>query len=276
MNKCRRSERDLSETKTTILKIGGSVITDKNEELAARTEVINRLVEEVQKAGTRNLIIVHGGGSFGHPTAQKYGIKEGLKDDVQKVGFAETHHVMTVLNGLVMDALVWHNIPAFSMAPSCCVITENGRIKLCEDKVLNTLLKIGFVPVLYGDAVLDEKLGFTVLSGDQIVSYLARKLGASKVVIGVDTDGLYDKDPKITKNARLYTRMTLSELTKVKSKLGGSTAADVTGGMLGKISELISVVESGIPVVMVNAAKPNRIYKALLGEKVEGTVIEKA
>ena len=276
MNKCRRSERDLSETKTTILKIGGSVITDKNEELSARTEVINRLVEEVQKAGIRNLIIVHGGGSFGHPTAQKYDIKEGLKDDVQKVGFAETHHVMTVLNGLVMDALVWHNIPAFSMAPSCCVITENGRIKLCEDKVLNTLLKMGFVPVLYGDAVLDEKLGFTVLSGDQIVSYLARKLGASKVVIGVDTDGLYDKDPKITKNASLYTRMTLSELTKVKSKLGGSTAADVTGGMLGKISELISVVESGIPVVMVNAVKPNRIYKALLGERVEGTVIEKA
>jgi isopentenyl phosphate kinase len=68
----------------------------------------------------------------------------------------------------------------------------------------------------------------------------------------------------------------LSELEKVKSKLGGSTAADVTGGMLGKIAELVPAVEQGIPVVMVNAAKPNRVYKALMGEKVEGTVIEKA
>lgn len=265
----------MSETKPTVLKIGGSVITDKNGELSARTEVINRLAEETQKANVNSLIIVHGGGSFGHPTAQKYGIKEGLKHDAQKVGFAETHHVMTVLNGLVMDALVWHNIPAFSVAPSCCVVTENGRIKLCEDTALKTLLKMGFVPVLYGDAVFDEKLGFTVLSGDQIVAYLARKFGAGKIVIGVDTDGLYDADPKVAKNAKLYTHLTLSELEKVKLKLGGSTATDVTGGMLGKIMELVPAVEQGISVEIVNAAKSKRVYKALMGEKVEGTVIEK-
>ena len=265
----------MSEKKPTILKIGGSVITDKNGELAARTEVINRLAEETQKAGVKNLIIVHGGGSFGHPTAQKYGIKEGLREDAQKVGFAETHHVMTVLNGLVMDALVWHSVPAFSVAPSCCVVTENGRIKTFEDAVLKTLLNMGFVPVLYGDAVLDAKLGFTVLSGDQIVAYLARKFDAGRIVIGVDTDGLYDADPKVAKNARLYKHLTLSELEKVKSKLGGSTAADVTGGMVGKIAELVPAVAQGIPVAIVNAAKPNRVYKALMGEAVEGTVIEK-
>jgi isopentenyl phosphate kinase len=265
----------LSEEKLTILKIGGSVITDKNGELAARTEVINRLAEEIQKANLKNLIIVHGGGSFGHPTAQKYGIKEGLKDDAQKVGFAETHHVMTVLNGLFMDALVWHSIPAFSVAPSCCVVTENGRIKFVEDAVLKMLLDMGFAPVLYGDSVLDEKLGFTVLSGDQLVAYLARKFGAGKIVIGVDTDGLYDADPKVAKNPKLYSRLSLSELEKIRGKLGGSTAADVTGGMVGKIAELVPAVAQGIPVVMVNAAKVNRVYKALMGEAVEGTVIEK-
>ena len=36
--------------KTVILKIGGSVITDKNAELAAKTEIINRLAEEIKKA----------------------------------------------------------------------------------------------------------------------------------------------------------------------------------------------------------------------------------
>ena len=266
----------MSEAKPVILKIGGSVITNKNAELAARTEVINRLAEETQKANIKNLIIVHGGGSFGHPTAQKFGIKEGLKDNSQKVGFAETHHVMTVLNGLVMDALVWHGIAAFSIAPSCCMLTENGRIKSFDDTALRTLLKMGFVPVLYGDAVLDGKLGFTVLSGDQIVSYLARKFGAGKIVIGVDTDGLYDADPKLAKNAKLYKHLTLDDLEKIKLKLGGSAAADVTGGMLGKIVELVSAVELEIPVVMINAAKPNRVYKALAGEVVEGTIIEKA
>jgi isopentenyl phosphate kinase len=265
----------LSEAKPVILKIGGSVITNKDGELAARTEVINRLAEEIQKAHVQNLVIVHGGGSFGHPTAQKYGIKEGLHEETQKVGFAETHHVMTVLNGLVMDSLVWHNIPAISVAPSCCVVTENGRIKTFEDAVFKSYLKMGFVPVLYGDATLDGKLGFTVLSGDQIVSHLARALGAKKIIIGVDTDGLYDADPKVEKNAKMYTHLTLAELEKIKTKFGGSTAADVTGGMLGKVSELIPAVAQGIPVTMVNAAKPNRVYKALMGEAIEGTVIRK-
>ncbi len=265
----------MSEAKPTILKIGGSVITDKNGELAARTEVINRLAEEIQKANAKNLIMVHGGGSFGHPTAQKYGIKDGLKEDAQKVGFAETHHVMTVLNGLVMDSLVWQNIPALSVTPSCCVITENGRIKFFEPAILKMLLNMGFMPVLYGDTTLDEKLGFTVLSGDQIVSYLARKFAAGKIVIGVDVNGLYDADPKVAKNAKLYEHLTLEELKRIKATLGKSTGADVTGGMLGKIAELIPAIEQGIPVAIVNAAKPNRTYKALIGDMVEGTIIEK-
>ena len=265
----------MSETKPIVLKIGGSVITDKNGELAARTESINRLAEEIAKANVKNLVIVHGGGSFGHPTAQKYGIKDGLKNENQKVGFAETHHVMTVLNGLVMDALVWHSIPAVSVTPSSCITTETGRIKLFDETVTKSLLEMGFTPVLYGDATLDEKLGFTVLSGDQIVAYLATKFDARRVVLGVDVDGLYDSDPKTEKNAQLYQQMTLRELKDIKGKLGTSTTADVTGGMLGKITELIASVEHGIPVAIVNASKPDRVYKALIGEKVEGTIIEK-
>jgi len=263
----------MSENKTIVLKIGGSVITDKNGDLAAKTEAINRLAEEVAKANVKNLIVVHGGGSFGHPTAQKHGIKDGFKQDGQRIGFAETHHVMTVLNGLVMDAFVWHEIPAVSIAPSSCVITENGRIKQFEDAALQML---EFTPVLYGDTTVDEKLGFTVLSGDQIVTHLALKFNACKIIMGVDTDGLYNVDPKTDKNAKLYTHLTLKELCTIQSKLAKPSAADVTGGMFGKVNELIPAVEKGIPVSIVNGAKANRVYRALVGEKVEGTLIERA
>jgi isopentenyl phosphate kinase len=136
-------------------------------------------------------------------------------------------------------------------------------------------LSMGFVPVLYGDTTIDEKLGFTVLSGDQIVAYLSRKLGANRIIIGVDTDGLYNADPKLDKNAKLYSHLTLSEVKKIQDKLGKSTVSDVTGGMPGKVSELIPAVEAGIPVMLVNAGKANRVYKALMGQDVEGTVIEK-
>ncbi len=266
----------MSQSKPIVLKIGGSAITDKTGELAAKTEVINRLAEEIKRADIDNLIIVHGGGSFGHPTAQKWGIKDGFKEPSQKLGFAETHHVMTVLNGLVMDALVWHEISAVSYAPSTCFVTENGRIKGCDSGNLEKMMQMGFTPVLYGDAVLDNKIGFTVLSGDQLVAYLAMKFEAEKIIIGVDTDGLYDSDPKTNPNAQPYRHLTLEELKKVQSKLGKSTGKDVTGGMAGKIAEIIPAVEQGIHVTITGATKAQSIMRALIGKDVLGTEIEKA
>lgn len=265
----------LSQARPTVLKIGGSVITDKSQELGVRMDAISRLADEIRDANPQNLIIIHGGGSFGHPIAQKHAIKEGFKEENQIIGFAETHHVMTVLNGLFMDALIWRGIPAVSIAPSSCAMTQNGRIECFEDAPLKQLMKMGFIPVLYGDAVFDTELGFTILSGDQLVSFLAMRFDAEKILIGVDVDGLYDADPKTEAKAKMFEHLTLEELKKVHGRLGGSNACDVTGGMFNKIAELIPAIEHGIPVLIVNASKPKYIYKALKGEKVKGTLIEK-
>jgi isopentenyl phosphate kinase len=266
----------MNDARPVILKIGGSAITDKTGELAAKTEIINRLAEEIKRADLDNLIVVHGGGSFGHPTAEKYGIKEGYKEDpTQKLGFAETHHVMTVLNGLVMDAMIWHEIPAISIAPSSCLITENCKIKYFDETVLKSMAKMIFTPVMYGDVVLDEKLGFTVLSGDDLVAYLALKYNASKVVIGTDTDGLFDSDPKTNPDAKPYKKLTLKELKEIQPKLGKSQGKDVTGGMAGKIAALIPVVENGIHITVTGATKGLSIYRALTDQSVLGTEIEK-
>jgi isopentenyl phosphate kinase len=266
----------MNESKPIILKIGGSAITDKTGQLAAKTEVINRIAEEIKRADLDNLIIVHGGGSFGHPTAQKYEIKNGYKEDpTQKLGFAETHHVMTVLNGLVMDSLIWHEIPAISVAPSSCMVTENGKVKFFDETVFQAMAKMIFTPVLYGDAVLDEKLGFTVLSGDQLVTYLALKYKAEKIVVGVDTDGLFEEDPKNNPNAKPYKHLTLDELKQIQPKLSKAQGTDVTGGMGGKITELIPAIEQGIPVTITGATKALSIYRALTDQSVLGTIIEK-
>ena len=267
----------MNDSNPIILKLGGSAITDKSGELAAKTEIINRLAEEIKRADLDNLIIVHGGGSFGHPTAEKYGIKDGYKEDpTQKLGFAETHHVMTVLNGLVMDALIWHEVPAVSVAPSSCMVTENGKVKFFDETVFKSMAKMTFTPVMYGDAVLDEKLGFTILSGDQLVAYLALKYKATKIVVGTDTDGLFDCDPKTNPNAKPYKQLTLAELKEIQPKLGKAQGKDVTGGMAGKISALIPAIEAGIHVTVTGATKGLSIYRALTDQSVLGTEIEKA
>jgi isopentenyl phosphate kinase len=101
------------------------------------------------------------------------------------------------------------------------------------------------------------------------------KFNAYKIVMGVDCDGLYDADPKVDRNAKMYPHFTLKELQGTQGKLAKPTTVDVTGGISGKVTELIPAVEKGIPVSIVNGSKANRVYRALLGEKVEGTLIEK-
>ena len=260
--------------KPIILKLGGSVITHKEKMLTPNREAINRLAHEISRANVSPLVIIHGGGSFGHPIARAYKINEGFKDSSQMIGFSKTHQAMTELNKIVIDALISHNIPALEVQSSSLIITKSGRIKTLDNKVIEKLFEKGFVPVLYGDVVLDSDRGFAILSGDQLVSSLARQLAAEHIIVGVDVDGLYTSDPKKDKTAKLVRHITLVELEKMRLRISQAAMTDVTGGMLGKIGELILAVKARISVLIVNASKPDNIYKALKGQKVVGTLIE--
>jgi len=184
--------------------------------------------------------------------------------------------MMTVLNGLVMDAMILHEIPSLSIAPSGCIVTENCRIKSFDDTVLKALSKMAYTPVMYGDVVFDDKQGFTVLSGDQLVAYLALKYKATKIVVGVDTDGVFDSDPKTNPNAKPFKSLSLKELKELQPKFGKAQGTDVTGGMAGKIAELIPAVEAGVHVTVTGATKRLSIFRALTDQSVLGTEIEKA
>jgi isopentenyl phosphate kinase len=261
--------------KPTILKLGGSVITDKEKPLTPNLKAIGRLADEIFRAKTSPLILVHGGGSFGHPVAEQYGIANGYVDSSQILGFAATHLAMTLLNSWIMESLISRNIPAVEVNPSSCLLTNNGRIKIMELKPLTRMLKMGIIPVLYGDAVPDQKKGFSILSGDQIVSWLAIKLGAKRIIMGSDVNGLYTDDPKTDPSAQLIEQITLEELKSLKHNIEGSKTTDVTGGMFGKMNEVTLAINHEIETIIVNANVSETIYKALTGEEVLGTVIKK-
>ena len=261
--------------KPIIIKLGGSTITYKAKPKTANHQTIEKLAKEIAETKTRRLIIVHGGGSFGHPLARKYAIDDGFQHLSQVMGFAETHEAMTVLNGTIVKALIRHNIPAVGLAASSFIITKLGRIKKLETDIIARLLNMNFVPVLYGDAVLDSEKGFTILSGDQLIAKLAIDLNADRIIIGVDVDGLYTADPKSDPSAKRIPRMTLNELRRAQSWAESTKVTDVTGGMRGKIIELIPAIEHGVRAMILNARKHDTVRRALMNERVVGTIIEK-
>ncbi|MBT8171740.1 isopentenyl phosphate kinase family protein [Candidatus Bathyarchaeota archaeon] len=259
----------------TVLKLGGSVITDKKKLSTPNIKAIKRLAKEISQSGVSPLILVHGGGSFGHPIAKKYKINEGYNDPSQLMGFSKTQREMKKLNFLVMDSLMNYNINAVAVHPSSCFLTKSGRIQNVELKPIEKMIELGLIPVLHGDAVFDSNKGFNILSGDQLVSSLALNFGASRIIMGGDIDGVYSDDPKTNLEANLIPRITLEELKIHKYRIKGSKATDVTGGMLGKMQELIPAIEQNIQTLIVNATKPLRVYSALTGEEVIGTIVEK-
>ena len=93
------------------------MVTDKEKTLTPNLPAIERLANEISRANVSSLVLVHGGGSFGHPVAEQYGIREGYKDSSQIMGVSITHQAMTKLSKLIVGSLINHNISAVEVQP---------------------------------------------------------------------------------------------------------------------------------------------------------------
>nr|MDO8081961.1 isopentenyl phosphate kinase [Candidatus Freyarchaeota archaeon] len=260
-----------------ILKLGGSVITKKEKDMLADLKAIKRIAREIKEAFERSpnlkLVLVHGGGSFGHSIAAKYNVHLGLKSGNQILGFTKTVQVMRKLNLIFVEELQNLGLPAIPLQPSAISIQEDSKLSDMFTKTLISALNLGCIPVLWGDAVFDEKQGYSILSGDHIVPFLARKLDSERVIFGTNVDGVFDSDPNTNKNAKLIRLITPSNIEKTLRNVSGSKTTDVTGGMRRKILELLPLVEKGIQVEIINAKKEGYVLHSLLGNKELGTLI---
>ncbi len=241
------------------------MITKKHGYMQVDSASIARLSHEIAKvwhSGTRDFIIVHGAGSFGHGPVLKYKINDGILAEKQKAGYAATHAACAKLSGFLVDALVKESVPAISIPP-CAIITQaNKRIAEFNTGIVSHYLKSGFLPILYGDMVPDKKLIGSVCSGDQIVAYLGKN--AKRIVIGTNVDG-------VLANGKIVPLITKRNFAAIRRHLRSSSAPDVTGGMEGKIKELLNVRK---PIYIANARKSGRIAALLLGKKTLCTEIK--
>ena len=271
-----------------ILKLGGSVLTKKDSTYAeVNHENLNRIATEIHDSFlikdsnhdlSDGLIIVHGAGSFGHPPAQKYQIGVSFKVDEypkKRIGFSKTQNCVKKLNTIICECLISNKIPCVSIQPSSFITTDNKRIDTFNLDLITKYLDEGFVPVIYGDVVIDSSLKIAVLSGDQILQYIAKNLKSkeiNEIILGTDVDGVFTKNPKKHNNAKLIRKVSSLEDIEV---LDSTTNIDVTGGMIGKIKELLELADLGIESKIINANKEGLITDSLLNKKVKCSLITK-
>ena len=262
-----------------ILKIGGSILTNKDSE---KSEVnpasLKRIASEIKASmdiSPKQLIIVHGAGSFGHPPAKKHKIGEEFDKSEypqKRLGFCEIQNEVKKLNMFICEAFINEGLPAIAVPASSFITATNKRITSGNLDVFKNYLNKGFVPVIYGDVVLDDELEFCVISGDQLIQYLAKNLKSDRVILGTDVDGVYSKNPKTHDDAVFFDKFTsLKDL----DTLEGTTNVDVTGGMVGKIKELLYLADLGIESKIINAEVEDNIFRVLENKDVKGTIISR-
>lgn len=257
--------------KLTLIKLGGSVITDKSKPYTARIDVIQRLGKEIKQAlriYNGKIIIGHGGGSFPHTSASKYKTQNGLVGKNSIKGFCLTADEAIQINRIVVKELLGLGLSVASFAPLSFIYGD--KIQLGH---LQKALQIGVIPIVYGDVVMDKEHGFGVYSGEAVLDLLAGKLSKSykidKIIMAGDTDGVYDN---LGKNIPIINS---KNYKKVSIYITGSKNKDVTGGMLHKVKESLQIARKyDAEVYVLNGFDGNKLKKAILGQKITATIIK--
>lgn len=258
-----------------LIKLGGSVITDKAKPFTARLDIIKRLVSEI-KLGNKNnkakIIIGHGSGSFAHVPAAKYQTQKGLINKNSVWGLGVTADAAIQINRIVVKEFLLQKVPVISFAPLSLTYANKEKPYQIITNNIEKALEIGILPVVYGDVIMDKKMSFCIFSGEKTLDLLAFELSNKykivKILMVGDTEGVYDK------NGKTIPKITPALFGSIKKDLKGSSATDVTGGMLHKVKESLDLVQKlDTKVYILSGLSRGNLSKAILGQKVLSTVI---
>ena len=252
-------------SRTVIIKLGGSVITDKRLAFKADLRSMHRIARELARVRDR-LILLNGAGSFGHIPVKRFGLDEGFSREKTR-SFARTKLQLLRLQEMLVSILCSHGIPVVPFTPSSFMIARSGRLCRAELGPIREFSELGLVPLFGGDLVPDLEQGWRVVSADQMAAWIAPRIGASMIIYGTDVDGLYSWDPKTCKDAKLLETISCSEIRKIAGSALGSRMPDVTAGMQGKLFEAEHAAKKGVEVVMMNLRKPENLHPILKGRR---------
>jgi isopentenyl phosphate kinase len=232
----------------TVLKLGGSVLTEKSEPETIDDASLDRATEAIATRlgtgtdpaidgspavdGEAGLVLVHGGGSFGHHHASEHGVSITRGTHDARAARA-IHDAMGRLDRAVLDRLDERGVPALPVHPlSACARDGKGRLSL-STTAIEGLLAEGFVPLLHGDVLAQAGAGVTIVSGDELVVALAKDLDADRVGLCSTVPGVLDGEGQVIER--------IASFEAASEHLGASETTDVTGGMAGKVRALLEL-----------------------------------
>lgn len=258
----------------TLIKLGGSIITNKDIPMSLRRSVLVDLIRQIARARRENpselYVIGHGQGSFAHMPASKYQTMQGFVNEESVLGMAIVQDSAAQLNRHVVYECIRQEIPAVTFAPSNTLITAGRKPAEAFLQLLEAYLDKGLCPITGGDVLLDRKQGCTIWSTEEVLAFYAREFQArqynvSRIVHITEVAGVLDL------NGKLVPVITPKTWPAFKAAIGRTKGFDVTGGMQLKVQESIDLLEHHVESYILSGLEKDNVYRALTGGKWVGT-----
>lgn len=261
------------EQKLIFIKLGGSLITDKDRTETANEALLADLLGQIEHAMQAHpglqVLLGHGSGSYGHHAARLYGTMQGVETAEQWRGFAQVWGSARTLNQIVVQLAHRAGLPVISFAPSACVRACNGAIISWDTAPVQEALRHGLLPLVYGDTVFDQQKGGTILSTEDLFCYLAPILKPQNILLAGKEEGVYADFPTCQK---LVDSITAS--SDLSAQLQGSGSVDVTGGMRSKVLLMQELCRQlpGLQVSIFSGSRAQNLFDLMMGKR-HGTLI---
>lgn len=258
--------------KIVVIKYGGNAMI--NEQL--KQQVMEDMVL-LWLIGVK-VVLVHGGGPEINELMDRLGKVPQFVDGLRVTDKETVDIVQMVLAGKVNKTLV--NLLEMKGGKAMGISGMDGRLieaKIKDERLgyvgeitkvhispIVDLLEKGYIPVV--STIGCDKAGNAYnINGDTAAAYIAGALGARRLIMMTDIDGiLRDKDDPST----IIPHLTISEINNLKKE------GIISGGMIPKVDCCIKAIEKGVGnVVIMDGRVPHSILMELLTDEGAGTMV---
>ncbi len=232
-------EQNVGSAKRLVIKIGSALLVD-DESGDIRRKWLDALTDDVatlRSHGIEVVLVSSGAIAVGR---RHLGLATGVLRLEEKQAAAATGQIR--LAHAYQERLARHDITVAQILLTLDD-TEERRRHLNARSTLNTLLKMGAVPVINeNDTVATSEIRFG--DNDRLAARVAAMISADTLILLSDIDGLYTADPRKDKNAQFIPEVT--ELTaEVEAMAGEAPPGYSSGGMVTKLTAARIAMSAG-------------------------------
>ena len=253
----------LRQVSRAVVKVGSGVLTREN---GLNLNVIDDLTTDIcalRKRGIEIILVSSGAIAAG---LRKMGLSK--KPDALSHKQALAALGQSDLIRVYEEAFGRHGAKAAQLLLTRDDLTHRRRY-LNARNTLFTLLSWKIIPIINeNDTVSADEIKF---GDNDTLSAMVTNLTEARILVNLtNIDGLYDKDPRVNKDAELI-RVVDRVDRKIMRFASSIPGAMGTGGMASKVAAAKNVALRGVPTIIANGLRP-RILRDVFSGKDSGTL----